>query len=140
MPLRHEITEQRVLDHSGGRMKKLGWAVLAILSYSSWAASIGCGGISKQELDTVKAELLANDEKMKSSLKSELTGIDQKYVTVQQLQMRVEKQLEEMSKLKNELTELSKSIDARANVATGNALKAMQFEEKMMSERLAELR
>jgi DNA repair exonuclease SbcCD ATPase subunit len=121
-------------------MKKLGWVVLAALSYTSWAASIGCGGVSKQELDTVKAELLANDEKMKSSLKSELTGIDQKYVTVQQLQMKVEKQLEEMTKLKAELTELAKSLDARANVATGNTLKAMQFEEKLMSERLAELR
>ena len=121
-------------------MRKLGWVVLAALSYTSWAASIGCGGVSKQELDSVKAELLANDERMKSSLKSELTGIDQKYVTVQQLQMKVEKQLEEMTKLKGELTELSKSLDARANVATGNALKSLQFEEKMLSERLAELR
>jgi hypothetical protein len=121
-------------------MKSLGWAVLAVLSYSSWAASIGCGGVSKQELDTVKAELLANDERMKSSLKSELTGIDQKYVTVQQLQMKVEMQLEEMTKLKNELIELSKTLDARANVATASALKSLQFEEKMMSERLAELR
>ena len=121
-------------------MKKLGWVVLAALSYTSWAASIGCGGVTKQELDTVKAELLANDEKTKSSLKSELTGIDQKYVTVQQLQMKVEKQLEEMQKLAAQLNELAKSIDARANVATGNALKSLQFEEKMMSERLAELR
>ena len=121
-------------------MKKLGWVVLAALSYTSWAASIGCGGVSKQELDTVKAELLANDEKTKSSLKSELTGIDQKYVTVQQLQMKVEKQLEDMAKLSSQLTELAKSIDARANVATGNALKSLQFEEKMLSERLAELR
>ena len=121
-------------------MKKLGWAVLAALSYTSWAAAIGCGGVSKQELDSVKAELLANDEKMRSSLKTELTGIDQKYVTVQQLQMKVEKQLEELTKLKNDLTELAKSLDARANVATGNALKAMQFEEKIMVERLTELR
>jgi len=121
-------------------MKKLGWVVLAALSYTSWAASIGCGGVTKQELDTVKAELLANDEKTKSSLKSELTGIDQKYVTVQQLQMKVEKQLEEMQKLAAQLNELAKSIDARANVATGNALKSLQFEEKMLSERLAELR
>ena len=121
-------------------MKKLGWAVLAALSYSSWAASIGCGGVSKQELDSVKAELLANDERMKSSLKSELMATDQKYVTVQQLQMKVEKELEDMTKLKNELTELSKSLDARANIATASALKSLQFEEKMMSERLAELR
>ena len=121
-------------------MNKLGWVVLAALSYSSWAASVGCGGVSKQELDSVKAELLAHDEQVKSSLKTELTGIDQKYVTVQQLQLKVEKQLEELSKLHAMLTELAKSLDARANVATGNALKAMQFEEKMMSERLAELR
>lgn len=121
-------------------MKKLGWVVLAALSYSSWAASIGCGGVSKQELDSVKAELLAHDEQVKSSLKTELTGIDQKYVTVQQLSLKVEKQLDDLTKLQVALTELSKSLDARANVATGNALKAMQFEEKMMSERLAELR
>jgi hypothetical protein len=121
-------------------MKKLGWVVLAALSYTSWAASIGCGGVSKQELDSVKAELLANDEKTKSSLKTELTGIDQKYVTVQQLQMKVEKMLDDMGKLHTQLTELAKSLDSRANVATGNALKSMQFEEKMMSERLAELR
>ena len=121
-------------------MKKLGWVVMAALTYSSWAASVGCGGVSKQELDTVKAELLAHDEQVKSSLKSELTGIDQKYVTVQQLQLKVEKQLEDLSKLQKELTDLSKSVDERANVATGNALKSLQFEEKMMSERLAELR
>ncbi|MBI3857507.1 MAG: hypothetical protein HY293_17640 [Planctomycetes bacterium] len=121
-------------------MKKLGWAVLAALTYTSWAASIGCGGVSKQELDAVKAELLAHDDQVKSSLKTELTGIDQKYVTVQQLQMDVKKQLDEMSKLQVSLTELAKSVEARANVATWNALKAMQFEEKMMSERLAELR
>src|SRR4051812_34565188 len=117
-------------------MKKLAWAVLAALSYSSWAASIGCGGVSKQELDTVKAELLANDERMKSSLKTELTGIDQKYVTVQQLSLKVDKQLDELSKLKVDLTELAKTLDSRANLATGNALKLMQFEEKMLSERL----
>jgi len=121
-------------------MRKLGWVVLATLSYTSWAASIGCGGVSKQDLDSVKAELLAHDEQVKSSLKSELTGIDQKYVTVQQLQMKVDKQLEDMAKLQKDLTELAKSVDARANVATGNALKSLQFEEKMLSERLAELR
>jgi hypothetical protein len=121
-------------------MNRLGWAVMAALSYSSWAASIGCGGVSKQELDSVKAELLAHDEQMKSSLKTELTGIDQKYVTVQQLQLKVEKQLEDMSKLQKELTDLSKSVDERATVASNTTLKALQFEEKLMSERLAELR
>jgi hypothetical protein len=121
-------------------MNRLGWVVMAALSYSSWAASIGCGGVSKQELDSVKAELLAHDEQMKSSLKTELTGIDQKYVTVQQLQLKVEKQLEDMSKLQKELTELAKSVDERATVATNNTLKGLQFEEKLMSERLAELR
>jgi len=118
-------------------MKKLGWVVLTALSYS---AMPGCGGVTKQELDSVKAELLAHDEQVKSQLKSELTGIDQKYVTVQQLQLKVEKQLEDMAKLQKELVDLAKSVDDRANVATGNALKSLQFEEKMMSERLAELR
>ncbi|HVR83700.1 MAG TPA: hypothetical protein VMU54_05265 [Planctomycetota bacterium] len=118
-------------------MRKLAWVVLAALSYSSMP---GCGGVSKQELDTVKAELLAHDELVKSQLKTELTGVDQKYVTVQQLQLKVEKQLEDLAKLQKDLTELAKSVDDRANVATGNALKSLQFEEKLMSERLAELR
>lgn len=121
-------------------MKKLGWVVLAILSYSSWAASIGCGGVSKQEFDALRAEMTSRDEEVKSSLRSELTGIDKKYVTVQQLQNTVEKQLDEMKKLAVQLNEVSKSTDAKANVAASNALKALQFEEKMMSERLAELR
>jgi hypothetical protein len=121
-------------------MKKLGWVVLAALTYFSWAASIGCGGVSKQELDAVKQELVARDEEVKSSLRSELTGIDQKYVTVQQLQMKVEKQLEDMQKLAAQLGELAKAVDARANTAASSSLKALQFEEKMMSERLAELR
>jgi len=121
-------------------MNRLGWAVMTVLSYSSWAASVGCGGVSKQELDSVKAELLNHDETMKAQLKQELTGIDQKYVTVQQLQLKVEKQLDDMAKLQKELTELAKSVDERATVATNNTLKGLQFEEKLMSERLAELR
>jgi len=121
-------------------MKKIAWALLAVLSYSSWAASIGCGGVSKQELDAVKQELVSRDEEVKSSLRSELTGIDQKYVTVQQLQMKVEKQLEEMQKLAAQLNEVVKTVDARASTAAGSSLKSLQFEEKMMSERLAELR
>lgn len=121
-------------------MRKLGWAVMAVLSYTSWAASIGCGGVSKQDLDTVKAELLAHDEQVKSSLKTELTGVDQKYVLVQQIQIKVEKQLDDLAKLQEKLTELGKSVEDRANVATGNALKVLTFEEKLLSERLAELR
>ena len=118
-------------------MKILGSVVL--LALSSFAVT-RCGGVSKQELDSVKAELLNHDETMKAQLKQELTGIDQKYVTVQQLQLKVEKQLEEMSKLQTQLLELAKSVDARATVATGNALKALQFEEKLLSDRLADLR
>ena len=121
-------------------MNRFGWAVMAALSYSSWAASVGCGGVSKQELDSVKQELLSHDELVKNQLKTELTGIDQKYVTVQQLQLKVEKQLDDMAKLQKELTDLAKSVDERATVATNNTLKGLQFEEKLMSERLAELR
>src|SRR5882672_9705507 len=118
-------------------MKKLGWVVLTALSYS---AMPGCGGVTKQELDSVKAELLAHDEQVKSSLKSELTGVDQKYILVQQIQIKVEKQLDDLAKLQEKLTEMGKSVEERTNVATGNALKVLSFEEKLLSERLAELR
>jgi hypothetical protein len=54
--------------------------------------------------------------------------------------MKVEKQLEDMQKLAAQLSELAKAVDARANAAASSSLKSLQFEEKMMSERLAELR
>lgn len=112
------------------------WIMTALAA----ATAVGCGGISKQELDTVKAELIANDAKTAAALKSELTGIDQKYVTVQQIENRVGKQLEEMAKLLKELTELKKELVDKVNLANTNVVKSLEFEEKLMSDRLAQLR
>lgn len=104
------------------------------------AAAAGCADVSKQDLESLKSELISRDATLVADLKRDLTGIDQKYVTVQQLQMKVEKQLEDLGKLHRDLTELGKSVDARGAIAAGQVLKALQFEEKLMSERLAELR
>lgn len=104
------------------------------------AAVAGCGGVSKQELDSVKAELVANDAKTAAALKSELTGIDQKYVTVQQIENRVGKQLEEMAKLLKELQELKAVLVDKVDLANSNVIKSLEFEEKLMSDRLAQLR
>ena len=112
------------------------WVLTALAA----AAAAGCGGVSKQELDSVKAELIANDAKTAAALKSELTGIDQKYVTVQQIENRVGKQLEEMAKLLKELQELKKELVDKVNLANSNVLKSLEFEEKLMSDRLAQLR
>jgi len=86
------------------------------------------------------AELLANDATQAAQLKSELTGVDQKYVTVQQLQLRVEKQLEDMAKLMKELQGVRGELTASVNLANTNVVKSLEFEEKLMSDRLAQLR
>ncbi len=112
------------------------WIMAALVA----ASAAGCAGVSKQELDTVKAELIANDAKTAAALKAELTGIDQKYVTVQQIENRVGKQLEEMAKLLRELTELKKELVDKVNLANANVIKSLEFEEKLMSDRLAQLR
>lgn len=112
------------------------WVLTALAA----ATAAGCGGVSKQELDSVKAELIANDAKTAAALKSELTGIDQKYVTVQQIENRVGKTLEEMAKLLKELTELKKELVDKVNLANSNVIKSLEFEEKLMSDRLAQLR
>ena len=104
------------------------------------AGAAGCAGVSKQDLDAVKAELIANDAKTAAALKSELTGIDQKYVTVQQIENRVGKQMEEISKLLKELQELRKELVDKVNLANSNVIKSLEFEEKLMSDRLAQLR
>lgn len=117
-------------------MKRLVWCGVTATA----AALLGCGGVSKQELESVKAELLANDATQAANLKSELTGVDQKYVTVQQLQLKVEKQLEEMSKLLKELNSVRGELTAGVNLANSNVIKSLEFEEKLMSDRLAQLR
>ena len=111
------------------------WAAVAAL-----IAAAGCAGVSKQDLDAVKAELIANDAKTAAQLKAELTGIDQKYVTVQQIENRVGKQLEEMGRVLKELQELRKELVDKVNLANANVIKSLEFEEKLMSDRLAQLR
>ena len=115
-------------------MKAWVWTALAA------ATAAGCGGVTKQELDTVKAELIANDASTAAALKAELTGIDQKYVTVQQIENRVGKQMEEIAKLLKELQELRKELVDKVNLANSNVIKSLEFEEKLMSDRLAQLR
>ena len=108
--------------------------------WTALLAGAGCAEVSRQDLDAVKAELIANDAKTAAQLKSELTGIDQKYVTVQQIENRVGKQLEEMAKLMQELKELRKELVDKVNLANANVIKSLEFEEKLMSDRLAQLR
>jgi hypothetical protein len=117
-------------------MNRITWAAAALAALGA----AGCADVSKQDVESVKAELLANDTRMANELKRELVGIDQKYVTVQQLQLKVEKQLEDGAKLNKELQDLGKRLDERSQIAASQVLKALQFEEKLMSERLAELR
>jgi hypothetical protein len=117
-------------------MKRLVWCAVTATA----SVLMSCGGVTKEQMDTMKAELLANDATQAAKLKSELTGVDQKYVTVQQLQLRVEKQLEDMSKLLKELNSVRGELTASVNLANTNVIKSLEFEEKLMSDRLAQLR
>ncbi len=112
-------------------MRRLG-LVVALLA--------GCGGVSKQDLDTVKAELLANDEKKAAQLKQELTGVKDDFVTVQKIEQQVNKKLDELTKLQGELAELSKRLEVKIDTANANVLKVFEFEERLLSERLATVR
>ena len=105
-------------------------------------ALAGCAGdaATKQDLETLRAQVAANQKEESAKLRTELTGIDQKYVAVQQIEMRVGKQLEEMDKLHKQLLELSGKVEARADQAAASALKALEFEEQLLSNRLASLR
>ena len=69
-----------------------------------------------------------------------MTGIDQKYVTVQQLQLRIEERLVQMKELHQALTELSTRLDAKVDLAVSNVIRALEFEERLMTDRLAQLR
>ncbi len=107
------------------------------------AATVGAGcagGVTRQELETLEQKLTARDDQVAANLRSELSGTELKYATVQQLQIKVEKQLDEMGKLVKELQELRKELSDRVTVANANVLKSLEFEERLMSDRLAQLR
>lgn len=110
------------------------WAGFAL------ALLAGCGGVTKQEMDTLEQKLMARDDQMSARLKADLTGIDSKYVQVQQLNMKIEKQLEDMAKLMRELQALKGELVEKVNLANGNVLRSLEFEEKLMADRLAQLR
>ncbi|HYE99555.1 MAG TPA: hypothetical protein VEJ18_11625 [Planctomycetota bacterium] len=113
-------------------MKPWAWIVAAALA--------GCGGVTKQEMDTLEEKLKARDDQMAAQLRSDLTGIDAKYVQVQQLHLKIEKQLEDMAKLMRELQALKGELVERVNLANTNVLRSLEFEEKLMADRLAQLR
>ncbi len=100
----------------------------------------GCGGVSKQELDAVKAEMLANDEQKAAALRQELSGVKDDYVKVQKIEQEVIARLAEMKKLQEQLTQLSQELQVRSERAATSSLKVLEFEEKLLSDRLAELR
>lgn len=115
-------------------MKILVLAGMAVLA-------VGCGGgVTKEELQTMRQELLAHDAQESAKLRSELTGVDQKYVSVQQIQLKVEKQLKELDELQKQLTDLGGKLTAKVDLANTNVLKVLEFEERLLAERLASIR
>lgn len=102
----------------------------------------GCAGhaATKEDLETLKAQVAASQREESAKLRTELTGIDQKYVAVQQIEMKVTKQLEELDKLQKQIVELAGKVDARAEQAAASALKVLEFEERLLADRLANLR
>lgn len=101
----------------------------------------GCaGGVTKEELETVKQQLQARDDQMAAKLTTDLTGVEGKYATVKELQIEVREQLKKMNELHAQLTALSGALDAKIDLATANVIRAMEFEERLMTDRLAQLR
>ena len=111
-----------------------------------WAASVALAGcasgdkITRQDLDTMKAELTANDEKIAAGLRKDVTAVDQKYVDVQQVQMEVKRKVEDLDRLEKQVVESSKQLEGRIDLANANVIKLLEFEEQLLAERLATIR
>ena len=101
----------------------------------------GCaGGVKKEDLDLLKRELLANDVKKAAELLQKVTGVDQKYVLVQQLEGDVKRRLEESNALDQKLIETSAGMDVKVTRASTSVIRMLEFEERMLKERLATIR
>lgn len=117
-------------------MRKIVGAVLA-------GVLAGCGSapaVTREDLEALKAHLAANQREEAAKLRQELTGVDQKYVLVQQVEQRVVKQLEEMARLQRELNDMAREMKSDVSLAQSSVLKMLDFEERLMAERLANLR
>lgn len=114
-------------------MRKVSWAVLA-------ACLAGCAGVTKEELDVMRREIKAASESSVATLRGELTGIDQKYVKVQQLDMEIRKKMEDIDKLQKQLTETGQANQSKIEAASTTVVRMLEFEEKLLAERLATVR
>ncbi|HLF92321.1 MAG TPA: hypothetical protein VJB14_02595 [Planctomycetota bacterium] len=113
--------------------------ILVLAGVAAIAAGCG-GGVTKEEMQTMRQELLAHDAESAAKLRTELTGVDKKFAQVQQIEGDVNKKLDELARLQKDLVELSKSLQARVDLANTNVLKVLEFEERLLAERLASIR
>jgi len=105
------------------------------------AVAAGCGGgVTKEEMQTMRQELLAHGAESSAKLRTELTGVDTKFARVQQIEGDVNKKLDELARLQKDLVELSKSLQVKVDLANTNVLKVLEFEERLLAERLASIR
>ncbi len=115
-------------------MKRSAWLIGALVA-------AGCGGgITRQELDTTKAEILAKMDRDNAEMKRELTGSGEKYVKLLEIERNVSATLEDMRKLQKQLMDLSVELKDRADKASVSSLKVLEFEEKLLADRLVSLR
>jgi len=114
---------------------------MKILVVVAAACVVGCaGGVTKEELQMTRNDVLAIDAQERAKLRTDLTGIDQKFVSVQQIEMKVEKHLKEMEDLSKRIMDLSAALQTKVDLANANVLKVLEFEERLLSDRLATLR
>lgn len=92
----------------------------------------GCAsgdGASKQELDLAKRELAATVETRVAQLSERITTSEEKYAQFQQLANDVKAKLAQLEKLEKQMAQSNQ-----------NVLRLLEFEEKLLAERLATIR
>lgn len=115
-------------------MKRLAMLLAAV-------SAVGCGGgVTRQELDLTEQKLSTKLDNSFAQLRSELTGTDKKIVEMLAIEQRVKNTLADLVKLHQQLTELSKELDVRSDKAAASALKVLEFEDKLLADRLTELK
>ncbi len=103
--------------------------------------AVGCStGVTKKDLDVVKQQMVANDNAQAAALRKDLAEMERRYARVQQLEQQIDKKLKNLEQLEQQVLALSTRIEGRSERAYTTALKVLEFEERLMSERLATLR
>lgn len=101
---------------------------------------ISCGDyVKKEELAAVEQKFSAKIDESIFKVKGELTDLEKKYITVEQLKVQVESSLTKLNELLVRIEEFEKKINEKSVKMREDLIKTISLEQRILQERTRNL-